>query len=174
MAAIALVLGLTVILSVFVLNLSRSAQSDSGSGLIRQLPVRLGSLLRVQVMEGEEALSALGELHRGTVGVTWAAMAHYEKGRAQAMVWVGGVETAQFAQELVARMTSGLQRGGTPFVGLRTLVLGGRTVFSVSGLGQTHYYFTSDRTVIWVSADPEAEEEILEAVLQAVGRGEAR
>lgn len=173
-AVVSLVLGITLILILFVLNLSRSAQSDSVAGLLQRLPPRLGGLPRVRVMEGEEALRALAALHRTTAGVSWAAMAHYEQGAAEATVWIGGAESAAAAGELLARMTAGIRRGGTKFTGLRPLTRGGREVFAVSGLGQTHYYFAAGPAVFWVSADPAAAEVVLAAVLQATGRGEAR
>jgi hypothetical protein len=43
---------------------------------------------------------------------------------------------------------------------------GKRSIYVLDGMGQRHFYYQSDRLVIWLAADPEMAEQALDQVLE--------
>lgn len=137
-----------------------------GGGAARlQPPGTLGDLKLLHASQGREALQEINRLHGKDIGAKAGYVAHYEKQGAGAMVYVAEASSTDQATRQIDQMRARIQRGDTPFSGLKTLTAAGTTLYSVLGQGQTHYFYRQEANVLWLAADAPVAKQSLAALV---------
>ncbi len=111
------------------------------------LPKQLAGQVLTDQMNGAEALSEIESLHGKGFALTGGAVAHY----GPITVWLAQTQDKAAAQAMVELMTSRIAGGGSPFSPTGTRQVGGRTVYTLTGMGQSHFYWQSARQVVWLA-----------------------
>lgn len=113
----------------------------------------LGGLERGEVVRGERAIAQVAHLHGKAIGLADAFVARYGSEGSGATLWVGRASRVDDAEAMIAKMTAGIQDGGSPFVDLKKIMASNREIYTLSGMGQRHAYFAAGRRTVWVAAD---------------------
>lgn len=121
---------------------------------------------------GVAAVDDITRLHGRQFPLVSGARAVY--GGGAATLWVSGAPAAPMAAEQVKAMAEKIAEGRSPFTPLGTRMLGGASVYALSGMGQQHFYFQVDSLVVWLAAsEPLAETALQEALaFYQAGSGE--
>ncbi|MBI4302495.1 MAG: hypothetical protein HY664_07805 [Chloroflexi bacterium] len=130
------------------------------------IPSNIAGLSLVSKMTGEQGLAEIRQLHGKNVGVTDGWVAHYENG---ATIWAGQTQNEGQAYQLLVTMTRRIEAGTPEFKDLERLPVGGHDVFTVTGLGQRHYYYQSGAYVIWIAAPNSGEIDFLKEAMRLIG-----
>ena len=117
------------------------------------VPERLGVLELAELVEGDEAVAQVGQLHGIDVGLTGAYIARYASGGQRSTVWVGETENDPAAVELTDRMVQAIGRGNSPFSNIQRLSIAGHEVYQVDGPGGVHFLYYSGTKVVWLSIE---------------------
>ena len=129
------------------------------------LPEQVAGLPLSSKLTGTEATEEFSMLHNKQFPMTSGAVGIY--GDNQIAVWVGGTPLQFMAAELVTAMRDKIAEGNSPFTPVAERHDGNRTVYSLEGMGQRHYYFQSRNLVIWLAAEPALADEALQQTLEA-------
>lgn len=113
------------------------------------------------VVEGQQALTQVYQLHGMNLGLVSAYIAEYShtfnpyhSNDERATVWVGKADGSQTAAALLTRMRQGIEKGGSPFSMPEQLTVDGHDVFRVEGMGDTHFFYNSPvkgDQVVWLT-----------------------
>lgn len=146
---------------------ARIAEARSLGGAAPQLqpPGSLGDLKLLHASQGKEALEEINRLHGKELSAKNGYVAHYEKEGATAMVYLARASSTDEAGRQLEQMRARIQRGDTPFSNLKTLKEEGKTLYSVLGQGQTHYFYRQEANVLWLAADAPVAKQSLAALV---------
>ncbi len=148
-AILLIALGFLVILGTFAWQtVPRTFTSAAEAG---SLPKQLAGQALTAQMNGAEALSEIESLHGKGLGLTDGRMAHY----GQITVWLAQTQDEPAAQAMVELMTSRIAGGGSLFSPTGIREVSGRTVHTLTGMGQSHFYWQSGNQVIWLAIPPD-------------------
>ena len=121
---------------------------------VPQFDPQIGGLTLVELLEGEEAIKQINNLHGKSINVVRGFIAHYEGDHQKAVVWVSEAESDALAQDQVEVMIDKMKNTpGSPFRNYRILERQGRQVMAFDGMRQVHYVFREGPWVYWISAD---------------------
>jgi hypothetical protein len=123
------------------------------SNAVEALPPNLAGLPLSLSTTGSQAVDEIAGLHLTGLQVAWAEIGSYAQGKIFAWVSRGPAEGPS-ASTLVARMAQRIGEGGSSF-GLPTQVRWADGVWTTSGVGQVHYFFSAGNQVWWLSSQPE-------------------
>lgn len=129
---------------------------DQGAG---KLPARLAGLPLSEQLSDRPALAKIGRLHGQDFSLVDGAVARY--GDSTATVWVSSTRTTSLAAQQVQAMTGRISEGRSPFTPLGRKEVEGITVYSLTGMGQRHYYFQLERRVVWLAVTAELADQAL-------------
>jgi hypothetical protein len=129
------------------------------------LPDQIAGLPLTDQRTGAQAASDFFALHEKQFPLTSGAVGIY--GNHQITLWVAGTPLNFQASQMVEAMREKIAEGNSPFTSTSEFVTGGRTVHSLEGMGQKHFYFQSKNLVIWVASDPAFADQALEQTLEA-------
>ncbi len=110
-------------------------------------------------LSGDAALQNIARLHGKTFPITDGVVAMYNGH--DATVWISSTWLPVMAQKQVTLMTERIKEGQSPFNLMGHKNVAGLTVFELTGLGQTHYYFQRNRQVVWLAVNPELAQQSL-------------
>ncbi len=133
---------------------------ENALGLPRQLAGQPVSDLQT----GTAALNTIETMHGMGFALVGGAVAHY----GVATVWVARARDAAEAKSMTAAMKDRIAAGRSPFSPTGTRQDGGRTVYTLTGLGQAHFYWQAGDKVIWLATAPTAAEGALQELVRAV------
>jgi len=145
-----------------------SQNLSSGGPEQTPLPQEIGGLGMTHFSQGQEALDQIAQLHGKRFNLKNGYIGHYQADQAKAMLWISESFNQAEAQGLIQQMVSKIQEGKSPFSGLTNFQVEGKEVYSLSGLGQTHYIYQKKEKVIWLSVDPLIAEAALKDVLAKI------
>ncbi len=128
------------------------------------LPSNLAGRPLSQQVAGQAALAEIEQLHGKGFLLTDGAVARYGDGLAT--VWLSSTWISFLAARQVEAMTDRIAEGRSPFTPTGIDEAEGVTVYTLTGMGQTHYYFQLDRRVIWLAASPQLAEQSLEELIR--------
>ncbi len=128
------------------------------------LPTSLAGLSLSSQTTGQAALTEIERLHGKSFLMTDGAVAHY--GGDKATLWVSSVWLPFVAARQVETMAERIAEGGSPFTPLSTDEVEGVTVYTLTGMGQMHYYFQLDRRVAWLAVSPQFAEQSLKELIR--------
>lgn len=142
-------LGLVLLLTASWLTLDHLA-IEQGTG---KLPARLAGLPVSEQLSGRPALAEIGRLHGQDFSLVDGAVVRY--GDSAATVWVSSTQNSSLAAQQVQTMTGRIGEGRSPFTPLGQEEVEGITVYTLTGMGQRHYYFQLKRQVVWLAISAE-------------------
>lgn len=129
--------------------------SSGPDDLASLFPGSIGPMERVKLMTGEEALTAINQLHGKSIHALDGAIGAYQaKGAAGSMVWVSRASGGQAAREQVAiMMEKMLQSSTSPFANPSDFRRAGVDVYQLEGMGQLHSLYSTGELVWWIAAE---------------------
>lgn len=117
------------------------------------LPPSLSDLSLVEELSGPEAAQNIAHLHRQTFPLSGAAVGTYRAAGGSATLWVSESPLAPLAARMEQAMEEAIAAGTSPFIPEDTRQVEGRAVRVLTGMGQKHFYFRSDKLLVWLAAD---------------------
>lgn len=139
-------------------------QSITHPGSAR-LPQQVAGLPLSHERQGLQAVEEINRLHGKQFPLTSAAIGHYGS-YGEVTLWVSGVAINLMASRILNSMRDRIAEGNSPFIPLEERTLGGRAVYVLDGMGQRHFYFRSERSIIWLAADPALAEQAIDHTLE--------
>lgn len=137
-------------------------------GPVPGIPGELSDLPLSHRLDGAEAVREVDRLHRKTIRVRAATVAHYERPGSVAMLYVSDAYLGFLAERQLQAMTDGMKKGESPFAPPREFQQAGQKVFWTLGQGQAHFFYRRGSKVIWIAADEHLAFPALAATLRAV------
>jgi hypothetical protein len=128
------------------------------------LPDQISEMMLISAKFGLQAVDEIARLHNQTFPFASGAVGMYGSNH-QVKLWVSGSWLNLMATRMVTAMGESIVESNSPFTPTGESQNGRRTIYSLEGLEQQHYYFQSGRYVIWLAADPELAEQALQEVL---------
>jgi len=132
---------------------------------VAPLPDQLAGLPQSMKMTGTQATEEFDMLHNQHFPLTSGAVGIY--GDKKAALWVGGAPFNFMAADMITAMRDKISEGRSPFTPIGEFKDGGRTIYTLEGMGQKHYYFQSKNLVIWLAADSSIADQALKQTLEA-------
>lgn len=145
---LSMITGLFLLLGAVLLWVNRSGSSRNEI----RLPESIAGIPMTNSIRGEQALSEIASMHSGAFSMKAGAIGVYGSAR-QAMLWVAGAKDVSGADQLLEAMRVKIARGGTPFSSVQEWQDDQRTIYELQGLGQQHFYFRSNRLLVWLAVD---------------------
>lgn len=131
-------------------------------------PAQMASLKLGHFSQGEEAMANISKLHGKEIEMKNGYVAHYESDRAKAMLYISEFDSQDQARQQIELMRKKIEKGSKAFAHLRELQVEERTIYSVLGFGQIHYFYLDSNRVIWLAVDPPVAELVLKAALEVI------
>jgi hypothetical protein len=138
-------------------------QAIADPGVV-SLPKSLAGLSLSSATYGLEAVAEINRLHSQEFPLTSGAMGMY--GDSEATVWVTGLPITAMAAQMVSAMRDKIAASNSPFTPTGEQAQGSRSIYTLDGLGQKHFYFQSGDRVIWLAVDPALAPQILQQTLE--------
>ena len=135
-------------------------ENSIGHPVSLKVPETLANLPITSQMNGPQAVADFSNLHGEKFPLTSGAVGIY--GNNQATLWVVGTPLDLLAARLVAAMRNKIAEGNSPFLPSGEYPENKRTIYTLDGMGQKHFFFQSHNLVIWLAADAD----IAEAAIQ--------
>jgi len=132
------------------------------------LPEAINGLVRNKKLQGTEAEQYVNRLHMQNVVANKSEIGFYETSENTAIIYITHYNQADTATNELNRMIKKIQTEKTPFVQGENISINEINVFRCFGLGQTHYVFSRDNILFWVSADTLMAEEFIEEYLERI------
>jgi hypothetical protein len=127
------------------------------------LPDELGGYTLDSNLHGPEAVKRIVFSHLGEFVIVDGAVGEY--GGGVITVWMAEAGSEKEADQLVLDMTNRIPEVESPFTSMGQLNRQGRVIYLLEGQGQVHFYFQSQKLVIWAAAYPELGEKVLNQLL---------
>lgn len=135
---------LLALISINTVNLSQSKPS---------FPSRLTNLTLINTTEGNKALSEISQMHGGSVTLTDAYIISYANGNNWARVWISVSKSEQEAEDSKQRMSEKLQNNYMFAPPELTKVSDTEVFKTTDGQNNTHYFYSSGPSVIWIGTN---------------------
>jgi hypothetical protein len=128
------------------------------------LPPDLAGLPLNQAVYGMEAITGVIQLHGVDFPLEDAAIGNYGT-QGEITLWVSVEPDENTATDLMDLMTEKINLGRSPFTLPVVSVFNNTPVYVLEGLGQQHYYWQVDELILWLAADYELADQVLEESL---------
>lgn len=125
------------------------------------LPQSLSGEILVEQSIGGQAVREINNLHGKEFQFRAAAVGVYGE-QANVIVWAAQAGLPWQAGGILMAMHESIAEADSPFTPTGHTEVDGKTIYTLAGLGQLHYYWRSGDKVIWLSAD----EELVETALR--------
>lgn len=156
LSALGLIVGL--ILAVYFTS---TEQTPTG------IPEILGDQQLVTAVTGREAIEQVGrQLHGVSFDLRSAYVAEYSGPSGKSTVWLAEAESPQEAEDLFDRMTAKISDGNPVFTDLQRSTADGRVTYSLTGMGQKHFYFLESGKLVWIATTTADAEQLLKQALE--------
>jgi len=128
------------------------------------LPDQAAGLRLTSVSSGNQALREITQLHGKEFPLVSGDVGRYGDNN-QVIVWVAEAADIAAAEKILLAMRIRIDEGNSPFTPTGELQIEDRTIFTLDGLGQVHFYFQSGKQIVWVAADvPQVEKALQQFV----------
>jgi hypothetical protein len=121
----------------------------------RALPDSLNGLALIQSAAGEDAQRLIASLHPGPLAPAESDVGFYASDDERAVLYVSRFPSADTAQAQLSLMSAMIGRGRAGFGHHTETEIGGTVVHAALSQGRAHFFFTRNREVVWLAADPE-------------------
>lgn len=115
------------------------------------LPHEIFGLTQSKKMTGKEASDFVNNLHLQSVTEERTEIGIYRGEPGTAMIYLTYYSSAEDASLNEKQMTGKISSENTPFIMGEYFDVGGKQVYRTFGMGQTHYVFSQDNVLIWLS-----------------------
>ncbi|TDA65957.1 MAG: hypothetical protein D9V45_03160 [Chloroflexi bacterium] len=159
---ILMVLGTAILITLFVFLVVGFPGPKS---VDRFLPEQIAGYQLSKQISGSEAVEEFAQLHGKHLAVTSGAKGIYGEWNAVTL-WVAATDTTERAKTLLVDMELKISEGRSPFTFKDPIQDGDRTVYSLDGMGQSHFFFQSGKNLVWLSANPNIADQSLKQVLE--------
>jgi hypothetical protein len=156
-------LGFVSILAMLTWQLARNWPDIAASGTWR-MPKRLAGKSLIAQKSGAVALAEIESLHGKGFDLTDGTVVRY----GDATVWVARAKDDVGAQAMVDTMTRRITEGRSPFTPTGTRQVNGRMVWTLTGMGQSHFYWQMGDKVTWLAISPALAEQGLRELMLAL------
>jgi len=127
------------------------------------IPAQLAGLPLTRHAFGRQAADEIARLHDSRFPLTGATVAEYGDGAA--IVWASQTWGRWGARYMTRSMTRAIERETTPFTPTGQHVVDGHTVYTLRGMGMSHFYFQASDQVFWLAASPDRADAALRDLL---------
>jgi len=163
-----IVLGSAVILGALAWQIARDWPVVATNGTWR-MPKSLAGKSLIAQKSGAVALAEIESLHGKGFEMTDGTVVRY----GDAMVWVAKAKDEATAQAMVDTMTRRIAAARiaevrSPFTPTGTRLINGRTVWTLTGMGQSHFYWQTSDKVTWLAISPAQAEQGLRKLMLAL------
>jgi hypothetical protein len=128
------------------------------------LPNFIDELPQSKLTTGQEALYEINRLHGKPFPLARGAVGIYGLEN-QAIIWVAVAADSTKATEISLSMRDRIAEGNSPFSPTDVLRFENRTVYTLEGLGQKHFYFQSRELIVWAAVNAALYKTALQQVL---------
>jgi hypothetical protein len=104
-------------------------------------------------LTGDEAKSFVNKLHNQEVASIKNEIAFYENGSQKAVIYITHYNNEHTAASEENKMTQKISPQNSVFVGGEYLKINKFEVYRCFGMGQTHFVFSLDTKLFWISVD---------------------
>ncbi|NOX87913.1 MAG: hypothetical protein GXO77_02730 [Calditrichaeota bacterium] len=129
------------------------------------LPESIEGYKLSRTLTGEEAKQFINKLHFKQVAPTTNSIGFYESGSKQAVIYVTLYEKPEQAEQDWEKMTKKISSENSVFRYGTVLTIKDRSIYRCYGMGKTHYVFTHQRALIWLTAETIGAQGFLETYL---------
>ena len=156
-------LGFVFTLAMLTWQLARNWPATAESSTWR-MPKSLAGKSLIAQKSGAMALAEIESLHGKGFEMTDGMVVRY----GDAMVWVAKAKDEATAQAMVDTMTRRIAEGRSPFTSTGTRPINDRTVWTLTGMGQSHFYWQTSDKVTWLAISPALAEQGLRELTLAL------
>jgi hypothetical protein len=129
------------------------------------IPNQIAGMELTVKSEGLLALAELNQLHRQNFPLSAGAVGTYGLERS-AKLWIAEAPFGFLAKQMTEAMNERIAQGNSPFTQLGEFERGERTIYQLDGLGQKHFYFQSNKAIIWLAANAEFADQAIQDTLE--------
>lgn len=129
-----------------------------------RMPKSLAGKSLIAQKSGAVALAEIESLHGKGFELTDGTVVRY----GDATVWVAKAKDEAAAKSMVDTMTRRIAEGRSPFTPTGTRPINGRTVWTLTGMGQSHFYWQTSDRVVWLAISPAPAEQGLRELMLAL------
>ncbi|GAB4370739.1 MAG: hypothetical protein Kow0042_13120 [Calditrichia bacterium] len=133
------------------------------------LPEQINNLKLEKKMLGEEAKNFVNKLHFQSVASEKNEIGFYQGEEGKATIYVTHYNSSEKAREDWKRMTEKISPKNSVFIGGDHFKVKGRMIYRCFGMGQTHFVFTNEKQLFWISVNTMIGQKILSAYLDYLG-----
>lgn len=152
-----------ILLVIAALALPAFSKTKNAAGEV-PIPSQVASYSLVSKASGSAALQEFTRLHGKSFPVLGGAKATYGSGN-QVTLWVASTTSTAEAQRLLVAMRDKIAEGQSPFTPSGSSQDRDRTVFALDGMGQKHFYFQSEKYLVWMAATADLADLALQQIL---------
>ena len=160
-------LGFVFILAMLTWQLVR--EQSAGVTLSLTVPKSLAGKSLIAQKSGAVALAEIESLHGKGFELNDGTVVRY----GDATVWVAKAKDEAAAQAMVDTMTrriaaARIAEGRSPFTPTGTRPINGHMVWTLTGMGQSHFYWQTSSKVVWLAISPALAEQGLRELMLAL------
>jgi hypothetical protein len=156
---------------IIILLISASAIILSGcSKNINPLPKEIYGLKMDKKLSGKEANEFLSRMHSEEVGSTKNEIGFYSGDHGGATIYISFFEDKLQAQAEEKKMTDDISGGKSVFTNGVVFYIDGHKIFKCSGYSQTHFIFSKENNLYWLTADTEISRKFLSAYYEFLNK----
>lgn len=149
----------------FIISLSSCWYADEPKELIYP-PSSIGPMKLKESKTGSEALKELFRLHGKRMGLANGYVGEYRGDMGSATIYYSVAKNEDVAVKLLEFMVKRIGEGNKYFQGLKEERKNDFIFYSVTGMGQRHFFFRIADKVIWIAADAPIAEMFLDESLE--------
>jgi hypothetical protein len=115
------------------------------------LPEEFFGLQLTKKITGEEATKMVNKLHHEPVTEVENEIGHYSGDNKRALIYISHYQKPEDAKKYYDKMTKKISLGESPFTGSENIDISGKNIYRTFGMGQSHYIFTYNKELFWIS-----------------------
>jgi hypothetical protein len=115
------------------------------------LPLEIFGLSLSKKLTGSEAADFLNRLHLQNVTDSRSEIGFYQGEIGDAVIYLTYYSSREQAAEFESQMTDKISAENTPFIMGEYRDVDGKQIYRTFGMGQTHFVFSHNNVLIWLS-----------------------
>lgn len=123
-----------------------------------------------QHLRGEEAKTFVDKLHFKNVAGKSNEIGFYKGEKGSAVIYITYYATAESAKDEEVKMTEKISPENSVFIMGKYIDVNKEKIYRTFGMGQTHFVFTHDKALFWLSAETQWADDFLKLYLRQIGK----
>jgi hypothetical protein len=141
-----------------IINSSCSVKEDL-------FPEKIGQIKLNKLISGEDALRLVNQMHLQNVTSEETKIGFYSSGKGKAIIYVTDYKNYADAETGADQMIQKINTSKTPFIRGKLITVENKKIFRTFGMGMTHFIFTDENNLIWISVSTHLGKDFLKAYL---------